>query len=61
MQLGKVLAFIFALATFLLVPISIFYIADTNATEPVYTLDLQGRFYDVKFGDLGEKGFSFFK
>jgi hypothetical protein len=59
--LGKVLTIIFGIVTVILVPLSIFYIADTTTEPPNYTLDIQGRLYDVKFGDLGEKGFTFFK
>ncbi|MBD3191666.1 MAG: hypothetical protein GF308_13545 [Candidatus Heimdallarchaeota archaeon] len=59
--MGKAVVIIFAVITFLLVPISIFYLADTSGTDPVFTLELQGRVYDAKFGELGEKGFGFFK
>ncbi|MEA2070251.1 MAG: hypothetical protein U9O98_03080 [Asgard group archaeon] len=58
--MGKAFVVIFAIVTFLVVPISIFYIADDN-TPPNFSLDLQGRFYDWEFGELQEKGFRFFK
>ena len=57
-KLGKALVIIFASVTFLLVPVSLFYIGDTSA-PPVFTIDLQGRFYDVNFGD--STGFQFAK
>ncbi len=57
-KLGKALVIIFAAVTFLLVPVSLFYIGDTSA-PPVFTIDLQGRFYDVNFGD--SSGFGFVK
>ena len=57
-KLGKALVIIFASVTFLLVPVSLFYIGDTSA-PPVFTIDLQGRFYDVNFG--ASTGFGFAK
>jgi len=56
-KLGKAIVIVFAAISFLLVPISLFYVADT-ATD-TFILDFQGRFYDIKMGD--EKGFGFFK
>lgn len=57
-KLGKALVIIFASVTFLLVPVSLFYIGDTSA-PPVFTIDLEGRFYDANFGDSA--GFQFAK
>ncbi|MHA1124898.1 MAG: hypothetical protein ACTSO7_06780 [Candidatus Heimdallarchaeota archaeon] len=55
-KLGKALVIIFASVTFLLVPVSLFYIGDSS-TPPVFTLDLVGRFYDANFGN--STGFTF--
>lgn len=57
-KLGKALVIIFASVTFLLVPVSLFYIGDTS-TPPIFTIDLQGRFFDVNFGE--SSGFAFIK
>ncbi|NHJ85237.1 MAG: hypothetical protein FK734_07230 [Asgard group archaeon] len=59
--MGKAIVIIFAALSLLVVPVSILYIANAG-TPPVYTIDLQGRFFDFKFGGLlGNDGFTFFK
>ncbi len=54
MKLGKAIVIIFAAISLVVVPISIFYI-----NTGVFTLEIQGRFFDAKVG--AEQGFGFFK
>jgi hypothetical protein len=59
--LGKVIVVVFAALSLVILPISMFYIGDTNVEPTNYTIEIFGRFFDAKFGPLGDQGFSFFK
>jgi len=56
-KLGKAIVIVFAAISFLLVPMSLYYVADTSVPDN-FTLEFQGRFYDAKYGQ--ESGFGFF-
>jgi hypothetical protein len=59
-KLGKAIVIVFASLTLLIVPISLFYIADTS-TPGNYSIEIQGRFFNARFGPHDPSGFGFFK
>lgn len=55
MKLGKAIVIIFAAISLVIAPVSLFYVADAGG----FTLEIQGRLYNAKYGQ--ENGFGFFK
>ena len=60
-KLGKAIVIVFAAVSLILLPAGFYYLGDTSVDPPIFTIDIQGNLYDAKIGDLGEKGFFFFK
>ncbi len=61
-ELGKVIVIVFAALSLILIPVSLYYVADTSGSEPDFSLVFHGRFYDAKIGDyIDNPGFNFFK
>ena len=59
-ELGKVIVIVFAALSLVLIPVSLYYVADTSSSEPDFSLVFHGRFYDAKIGDyIDNPGFIF--
>ncbi|NHJ47128.1 MAG: hypothetical protein FK733_05000 [Asgard group archaeon] len=59
--MGKAIVIVFAALSLIIVPVSMFYIGDTSVDPSVYSIEIQGRFFDARFGPLDTPGFGFFK
>ncbi len=59
--MGKAIVVVFAALSLIIIPISMFYVADTSVEPSIYSIEIFGRFFDAKFGPYDVQGFGFFK